>query len=320
MTSVSRRSFMCTAAAASCAAATGALAAAARRHRFFAGHDLPIGLQLYTLGDAPDQDLEETLQAVAKIGYRTVEGVGYMKHTAAQFRAALDRAGLSCPSTHVPLAADSGGGPSLADDIGALAADMHRLGVKYVVVPMLAVPQRLGPQRAGEDGSAYWGRVSREMTADDWQHVAAQLNEKGAALKREGLKLGYHNHNPELTRLGSKTALDLLIENTDPGLVWFEMDAGWIAAGGAEPIPVLRAHPHRFRLMHIKDLKASTVANAALNMDPANVGSGSLDWKAILPVAYEVGVRYYYVEQEPPFVGSRMQAARADYDFLARLS
>ena len=320
MTSVSRRSFMGATAAVGCMAATAGLAAAARRHRFFAAHGLPIGLQLYTLGDAPDKDLDGTLQAVARIGYRTVEGVGYMKHTAAEFRAALDRAGLTCASTHVPLEADSSGGPSLAGDVGPLAADMHRLGVKYVVVPMLSVPQRLGPQRAGEDGSAYWGRVSKEMTSHDWRHVAAQLNEKGAALKREGLKLGYHNHNVELTRLGSRTPLDLLIENTDPGLVWFEMDVGWVAAGGLEPIRLLRAHPHRFRLMHIKDLKASTVPNAALRMDPANVGSGTLDWKAILPVAYDAGVRYYYVEQEPPFVEPRMQAARADYDFLARLA
>jgi sugar phosphate isomerase/epimerase len=320
MATVSRRAFMATTAAVSCTAATAGFSAPAPRRRFFAGHDLPIGLQLYTLGDAPDNDLDGTLQAVARIGYRTVEGVGYMKHTAAEFRAALDRAGLSCPSTHVPLQPDSGGGPSLAGDPGPLAADMHRLGVRYVVVPMFAVPQRLGRQLQGEDGSAFLGRVAREMTADDWRGVAAQLNGKGAALKREGLKLGYHNHNVELTRLGSKTALDLLLENTDPGLVWFEMDVGWVAAGGVEPIPLLRAHPHRFRLMHIKDLKASTVPNAALRMDPADVGSGSLDWKAILPVAYDVGVRYYYVEQEPPFVETRMQAARNDYDYLARLS
>jgi sugar phosphate isomerase/epimerase len=320
MATVSRRAFMATTAAVSCIAATAGFSAPARRPRFFAGHDLPIGLQLYTLGDAPDNDLDGTLQAVAKIGYRTVEGVGYMKHTAAEFRAALDRAGLSCPSTHVPLQPDSGGGPSLAGDLGPLAADMHRLGVKYVVVPMFAVPQRLARQLQREDGSAFFGRVAREMTAEDWRGVAAQLNAKGAALKREGLKLGYHNHNVELTRLGSKTALDLLLENTDPGLVWFEMDVGWVAAGGVEPIPLLRAHPHRFRLMHIKDLKASTVPNAALRMDPADVGSGSLDWKAILPVAYDVGVRYYYVEQEPPFVETRMQAARNDYDYLARLS
>lgn len=319
MTTVSRRSFMATTAAVGCTAATAGFSAPERRRRFFAGHGLPIGLQLYTLGDAPEKDLDGTLQAVAKIGYRTVEGVGYMNHTAAEFRAALDRAGLSCPSTHVPLEPDSGGGPSLAGDVGPLAADMHRLGVKYVVVPIFAVPQRLGRQLQGEDGAAFLGRVGREMTADDWRRLAAQLNEKGAALKREGLKLGYHNHNVELSRLGSKTALDLLLENTDPGLVWFEMDAGWVAAGGAEPITLLRAHPHRFRLMHIKDLKASTVPNAALRMDPANVGAGTLDWKAILPAAYDAGVRYYYVEQEPPFVEPRLRAARADYDYLARV-
>lgn len=319
MTTVSRRSFMATTAAVSCTAATAGFSTPAHRHRFFARHGLPIGLQLYTLGDAPYNDLDGTLQAVARIGYRTVEGVGYMKHTAAQFRAALDRAGLTCPSTHVPLQPDSAG-PSLAGDVGPLAADMHRLGVEYVVVPIFAVPQRLGGQRQGEDGGAFLGRVGGEMTADDWRRIAAQLNAKGAALKRAGLKLGYHNHNVEFTRLGSTTALDLLLENTDPGLVWFEMDAGWVAAGGVEPTPLLRAHPHRFRLMHIKDLKASTVPNAALRMDPADVGAGSLDWEAILPVAYDVGVRYYYVEQEPPFAEPRIQAARADYDYLARLS
>jgi sugar phosphate isomerase/epimerase len=300
MHTVNRRAFLATAAAVSCTAATTGFAGPAQR-RFFAGHHLPIGLQLYTLGEEPYRDLDGTLQAVARIGYRTVEGVGFMKRTAAEFRAALDRARLSCPSTHVPLAADSSGGPSLAGEIGPLAADMHRVGVKYVVVPIFVAPQ------------------GREMTIDDWRRLAAQLNVKGAALKREGLKLGYHNHNVELTELGSQTALDVLIENTDPALVCFEMDVGWVAAGGGEPIRLLRSHAHRFRLMHIKDLKASTIPNTAFKMDPADVGSGALDWKAILPVGYEVGVRYYYVEQEPPFAEPRMQAARTDYEYLARL-
>ncbi|HEY1891928.1 MAG TPA: hypothetical protein VGG63_16090 [Steroidobacteraceae bacterium] len=107
------------------------------------------GLQLYTLGEAPYHDLYGTLQAVAKIGYRTVESVGFMKRTAAEFRAALDRAGLACPSAHVPLQADRGGGPSLADDLGRLAAEMHRLGVKYVVVPIFAAPPGIGGPRQG---------------------------------------------------------------------------------------------------------------------------------------------------------------------------
>ncbi|MDE2050185.1 MAG: sugar phosphate isomerase/epimerase [Gammaproteobacteria bacterium] len=316
---LSRRAFLGTAAAVSCMAATAGLPAPARSRRFFAGHDLPIGLQLYTLGEAPYRDLDGTLQGVAKIGYRTVESVGFMKRTAAEFRAALDRAGLTCPSAHVPLQPDAGGGPTLAADVGELAADMHRLGASCVVVPIFPIPRRLRA-RKGEDGVEFLGRAGREMTADDWRRTAARLNEKGAALKREGLKLAYHNHNAEFSAHGSKTAYDLLLENTDPDAVWFEMDVGWVAAAGVDPIPLLRAHRRRFRLMHVKDLKASTVPNNAFRMDPADVGSGTLDWKTILPIAYEAGVRYYYVEQEPPFAGPRMDAARADFAYLARVA
>src|SRR5690348_2531433 len=218
-----RRAFLGTAAAVSCMAAAAGFSAPSNRRRFFARHDLPIGLQLYTLGEAPYRDLDGTLQTLARIGYRTVETVGFMKRTAVELRAALDRAELSCPSAHVPLQADASGGPTLAGDVGKLAADMHRLGVEYVVVPMFPVPQHIAGQRKGEDGLHFLGRVSRAMTADDWQRTAARLNEKGAALKREGLKLAYHNHNPEFARYGSGTAYDLLLANTDPDVVWFEM-------------------------------------------------------------------------------------------------
>ena len=317
---VSRRAFLGTAAAVGCMAATAGLCAPAHRRRFFAGHHLPIGLQLYTLGEAPYRDLDGTLRQLARIGYRTVEGVGLMKRTAPEFRAALDRAGLVCPSTHVPLQADAGGGPTLAGDVGPLAADMHRVGVEYVVVPIFPVPQRFGGARQGEDGAAFLSRVAQELTADDWRRTAAQLNDKGAALQREGLKLAYHNHNVEFVRHGSSTGYDLLLENTDPAVVSFEMDVGWVAAAGVAPIPLLQAHRHRFRLMHVKDLEASTVPNNAFRMNPADVGAGSLDWKSILPAGYDVGVRYYYIEQEPPFAGPRMDAARADYEYLATLA
>jgi sugar phosphate isomerase/epimerase len=319
MLPVSRRAFLGTAAAVSCAAATTGFAALAERRRFFARHHLAIGLQLYTLGDAPYRDLDGALATVARIGYRAVEPVGLMKRTAAQLRAALDRTGLSCPSTHVPLQAGGSGEPTLAGDIGRLAADMHRLGVEQVVVPIFPVPERIGRPRQGEGSLQYLIRAGREMTADDWRRTAAQLNEKGAALKREGLELAYHNHNVEFTQHGPGTAYDLLLANTDPEAVWFEMDVGWVAAAGVDPIRLLRTHRRRFRLMHVKDIEASTVPNHAFKMDPADVGSGTLDWKSILPAGYEAGVRHYYVEQEPPFAGPRMEAARADYEYLARL-
>ena len=103
----------------------------------------------------------------------------------------------------------------------------------------------------------------------------------------------------------------------DPGRRWREISA---AAAGVDPIALLGAHRGRFRLMHIKDLEASTAPNHAFRMNPADVGSGSLDWRAILPAAYRAGVGYYYVEQEPPFPGPRLDAARADYEYLVRLT
>lgn len=317
---VTRRAFLGGAVAMSCAAATSACFAGERRpRRFFFAHDLPLGLQLYTLGEAPYRDLEGTLESVARIGYRTVESVGLMKRTASELRAALDRAGLSCPSAHVPIQ-PGGPWPTLSGDVGKLAAAMHRIGARYVVVPILPVPPRLGGPRAGENGLTFFSRIARQMSADDWRRTAELLNEKGAALKREGLKLAYHNHNIEFVKSGSKTGYDLLLENTEPGLVRFEMDVGWVAAAGVDPVPLLRAHRGRFRLMHIKDLAASTVPNNDFKMNPTDVGSGSLDWRVILPAGYEAGVRHYYVEQEPPFATPRMDAARADYEYLARLT
>jgi sugar phosphate isomerase/epimerase len=316
---LSRRGFLGGAAAVSCAAAMACFAGERRSRAFFAGHELPLGLQLYTLGEAPYRDLEGTLRAVASIGYRTVESVGLMKRSAAELRAALDRAGLSCPSAHVPIQ-PGGPWPTLSGDIGRLAADMHRIGARYVVVPILPVPARLGGPGKAESGLEFLSRAARQMTPDDWRRTAGLLDEKGASLRREGLKLAYHNHNIEFVRSGSGTGYELLLENTSPDLVCFEMDVGWVAAAGVDPLPLLRAHRNRFRLMHIKDLEASTVPNNAFRMDPADVGSGSLDWKAILPAGYDAGVRYYYVEQEPPFPGPRLQAARADYEYLARLT
>jgi sugar phosphate isomerase/epimerase len=314
-----RRAFLGGAAALSCAAAMRGFAGERRSRRFFAGHGLPLGLQLYTLGEAPYRDLDATLKAVAAIGYRTVETVGLMNRTAAELRAALDRAGLSCPSAHVPIQPGAAG-PTLSGDLGPLAADMHRIGVKYVVVPILPVPPRFGSPRQGESGLAFLSRAARQMSADDWRRTAERLDAKGAALKREGLKLAYHNHNIEFVKPGSKSGYELLLENTEPQVVWFEMDVGWVAAAGVDPIPLLRAHRNRFRLMHIKDLAPSSPPNHAFAMNPADVGSGRLDWKAILPVGYDAGVRYYYVEQEPPFAGPRMEAARTDYEYLARLT
>jgi sugar phosphate isomerase/epimerase len=273
---------------------------------FFARHGLPLGIQLYTLGPDAQKDLEGTLKAVAAIGYKTVELAGLYGKTPAEFRAALDRAGLVCTSAHIGA---KGSQMTFGDDPGRLAADLKTLGVKTAVMPSTFVPDRLG-------GSI---RNAAQMTADDWKANADFLNARAKALKPAGIKVGYHNHNFEFAPLGSTSGMEILFKNTDPALVTFEADIGWVAAGGVDPYAFLAAHKGRLTMMHVKDLKADSKGNFTLSMDPAEIGSGALDWKRLLPEAYAAGVRGFYVEQEPPFTRPRIEAAKISHDFLAQV-
>ena len=279
---------------------------------FFARTNLPIGIQLYTLAPDIQKDLEGTLAAVAKIGYRTVELAGFAGRTPAQFRQALDRAGLKAPSAHVQARGATG---SFETDPARLADDLAAIGATYAVMPSPYVPDRI-VQSAGSD----YRKMMSALTADDWKFNADYLNKNAAALKRSGIRVGYHNHNFEFAPKGGTTGMDILLAETDPKLVTFEADVGWMAAAGVDPLSFIQKHRGRFGLMHVKDIKATTQSNFELRMDPTEVGSGRLDWERLLPGAHAAGVRGFYVEQEPPFARPRIEAAKVCHDFLARVN
>jgi sugar phosphate isomerase/epimerase len=303
-TALHRRGFL----AAGLAAMTAGGASAAAQP-FFKRHALPIGIQLYTLGPDAAKDLEGTLKAVAGIGYKTIELQGLLGRTGAEMRKIMDAAGLACPSIHVQ------GRGQLDGDLAKLADELKALGVKTAVMPVPVIPDRL-TQAAGGD----WRKSLALLTADDWKMNADFLNEKAAVLAKSGIGLGYHNHNFEFAPLGSTNGLEILIQNTDPKLVTFELDVGWVAAAGLDPAAIFTRHKGRFSLMHMKDIKPGTATNYDLKMDPTEVGSGKLPWKTLLPTAYAAGVRGFYVEQEAPFARPRIEAAKISYDYLASLA
>ena len=310
---ISRRTVIAGAAAG--AALGGAMARAAEK-TFFQRTGLPLGLQLYTLGPDLAADLDGQLGQVAKAGYKAVELAGYAGKTPAELRAALDKAGLSATSSHVGAASNKT--QAGLDNIDGVIAEARVLGVKHIVLPMFPIPPRFKPA-AGEDLRAYLARVGAGMTPDDWKSTAALLNAKAKPLKAAGLTLGYHNHNVEFAPVGGSTGLAILLAETDPTLVQFEMDAGWVVAGGQDPLAILKAHPRRFRQMHVKDVKASTKPNFVIQQDPTEVGTGIIDWKRLLPAAHSAGVDGFFVEQEPPFTRPRIEAARLDADYLLKL-
>jgi sugar phosphate isomerase/epimerase len=294
------------------AGAASAVSGTAQAAPFFSG-GRQIGIQLYTLGPDAAKDLDGTLGALAKIGYRQIELPGFMGRKAADLKAALAAHGLSCPSIHIQ------GRGGFDGDLAKLADDLATLGARSAVMPSPFVPDRVMESVKGLAGGDMYRKMMSLLTADDYKANAQFLNDKAQVLKRSGIAVGYHNHNFELAPQGAATGLDILLAETDPKLVSFEVDVGWLAAAGVDPLAYIQKHRGRFTQMHVKDIKASTQANFELRMDPTEVGSGRIDWKRLLPGAAAAGVREFFVEQEPPFERPRIEAAKISHDFLAKV-
>jgi sugar phosphate isomerase/epimerase len=319
MIQLSRRHFVQSLCAAGAASPVIAGCATAQPAPFFQRQNTPIGIQLYTLGDLLTKDFDGTIAKVAQIGYKTVETPSYMGKTPAQLRMAFDANGLKCTSAHIAMRPGTAAEPGLTGDLSKLAADMHTMGATHVICPAMAIPDDIKLTPEPNEGFRIIVRVVNAMTADHWKRMAGQLNDIGRKLKADGIKFGYHNHNFEFVKVGDTTGYELLIANTDPALVTFELDIGWAAAAGRNPVSLFNAHKGRFGAMHVKDIKASTKPNIELKMDPTEVGSGELDWKTIMPAAHAAGVREFFLEQEPPFEKTRLEAAEIGYNFLSKL-
>jgi sugar phosphate isomerase/epimerase len=291
------------------------LPAQAAERPFVERHRIPLGVQLYMLSDLLKADLGGTLNAVSHLGYKTVETAGLLGKTPEEWQQALGSAGLACRAAHLSPQAFVPG-PSLADDPESIARLAHQIGFGTVVASLFKIPERFDTQKPGEGFVAMLARVSAAMTEADWIDAANFLNAKGAGLKRVGLRFAYHNHNNEFAPLGNTTAMNILMEKTDPELVSFEMDAGWVASAGVDPVQLLARYPRRFSSFHVKDIKAAGIPNYAFELQPAPLGQGTIDWPALLNRAYAAHVRQFYVEQEAPFVTTPLDAAADSMTFL----
>jgi sugar phosphate isomerase/epimerase len=284
MTGTSRRTFLkeSGAVAAVACAGTGRLAAKPLR--------LPIGLQLYSVRELLSKDLDGTLRKVREAGYAEVEAAGYYDRTAAEFRKAMDQAGLRCSSTHHAMSV-------LRPRLDELIEYGHALGIDYIVCPS---PVRRNPAATGP------------LTLDDWRWVAGELNRIGEKVKAAGMTFGYHNHGPEFDSEGGVVFYDELLRLTDPKLVIFEMDCGWVAAAGRNPVDYLSKTPERFPLLHVKDM----VKEPNGQFHSTVMGRGVVDYHPILRAA--TGLKRYYIEQEE-FDIDIIEAIRLDAEYMRKL-
>ncbi len=249
--------------------------------------NLPLGIQLYTVRDLLAKDFEGTLRDVHSAGFVEVEAAGYYERTAAQFKQAVESAGLKCVSVHHSLG-DLLSKPELIDYV-------HNLGASYLICS--------SPRT--KDGS------NHELTLDDWKWNADQFNKMGEKTKFAGIQFGYHNHMHEFKKFDSVVAYDELLKGTDPRLVTMEMDCGWVFAGGFQPVDYLTKHPDRFSLLHVKEMVMSEGKPKSTEL-----GHGSIDYKAVFAAARNV--KHYFYEQEE-FDIPAMQALKISADYLSNL-
>jgi sugar phosphate isomerase/epimerase len=226
-----------------------------------------IGVQLYTVRDAVERDLEGTLARVAAIGYQEVEFAGYAGRTAAQVRDAVRRAGLSAPSAHVPLAA-------LGPGWDRVLNDAHTIGHRYLVIAWLDEKDR--------------------SNLDAYRRIADRLNRAGEAASRAGLRFAYHNHAFEFTPMENRLPYDVLLESTDPAHVLLELDLYWITKGGQDPLAYFARWPGRFRLVHVKDSAGPPEHRMA------DVGAGTIEWARIFARSKQAGIEHFFVEHDDP--------------------
>lgn len=287
--------------------------------KFFERTGLPIGLQLYTLGPDAGKDLDATFAQVAEIGFREVELPGLYGKTPVAIAQAAQRAGLKISSVHLPLVPVGMSGLSMGSEPQRITQDLGELGARWAVAPLLMLPTGFHPQ-TGETMENAISRSVTEAGADVWKRTAAALNEKAAALKPTGIQVAYHNHNLEFAPIGKTNGWEILWHETQPDLVHFEVDVGWVAAAGLDPARFLNSALGRVKLVHLKDVAPDNVPGYRITMKPANMGTGKLNFSAILAAARNAGCQHFLFEQEPPFAIPRIEAARVAFAFLKEVT
>ncbi|MBN9352104.1 MAG: sugar phosphate isomerase/epimerase [Chitinophagaceae bacterium] len=285
--SLNRRNFIRTTAAAAVAASLpNSLMACADE----SGAKLKeFGLQLYTIRDVLPKDPAGTLKQVAGMGYKQVESFEgaegmFWGMTNVEFKKLMDDLGMKIISSHT----------NIRKDFEKKAADAAAIGMKYLIDPWE------GPQKS----------------IDDFKKIADTFNDRGKICRKNGIRFGYHNHDYPFVPVDGQLPLDVMIQNTDPELVDFEMDIYWVVTAGQDPIHWLNKYPGRFKLSHIKDRKKNEPLSD--KGETCILGTGEIDFKKILKDGSEKGFKYYIVEQEQYDSKGSMNAAKMDADYLKK--
>lgn len=238
----------------------------------------PIGLQLYSLRDQFAKDVPGTFDEVKSFGIKYAELAGTYNLAPEKFNQELASRGIKAIAAHFPY-------ERYRDDAEGVAREAKALGLKYA-------------------GCA-WVPHNGDFDEKTCRETIAVFNKAGATLAKHGLKFFYHVHGYEFQPFGQGTLLDLLITETNPKNVVYEMDIFWVVFPNQDPVKLFQKYGKRWEMVHLKDMKKGTQTGAltgstAVTNDAA-LGAGQMDMTAILRAAKKAGVKWYFIEDESPW-------------------
>ncbi len=244
----------------------------------------PVGLQLYSLREITKKDANKTLSITEDLGFKYVE---------------LDSNTIKAFSTDELLA-------------HLKAHKLIAIGGHWSFSQFASNPEEVA-QQAKVIGLKYAGCawIDHQNPFDEKQclRAAEVFNKAGKVLAKEGITFYYHNHGYEFQPYKNGTLFDLLVEKTDPKYVSFQMDVLWTVFPGQDPVALLKKYPNRWSLFHLKDLKKGVQGNLSGGTSVENdvaLGSGQVDYPSLLKVAQEIGIKYYFIEDESPVVQKQL--------------
>jgi sugar phosphate isomerase/epimerase len=238
------------------------------------------GLQLYSLRTLfAEKGVQAGLDQSREFGFKTVELGGTYKLKTEEFLPLLKERGLRPVSGHFAW-------DRWKNDPDGVAAEAKALGL--------------------ECAGCAWANHKDPFDEAQAREVIDVFTKAGMATKKVGIRFFYHLHGFEFVRHGDETLADLLIRGTDPELVSFQMDVLWVFFPGQDPASWLLRYPGRWVSMHLKDLRKGVergplTGKTDVRNDVA-LGTGQVNWRAVLAAAKKSGVKYYFIEDESPDV------------------
>jgi sugar phosphate isomerase/epimerase len=278
------------------ASSVGAVAS----ERLLAKAPSTLGVQIYTVRDQFAKDPEATIKAIADIGYKEIELTYGGLDTSVPL---VKKYGLAPVSIHLDSALLTHGPKPGGDDLAAAINKAKAAGTKYLVVPYVAPGDR--PKDAA--GFTEFGK---------------KLQTAGEQVTKAGLGFCYHNHAFEFAPLpDGKRPLDVMLQACDPQIVKLELDVFWTSITGADPVSVMKQYPGRVSLLHLKDKVKGAPTALDEKVPPTTfveVGSGGVDFPAILAAASAAKIEHYFVEQDHS--ADPIASLRQSYKYLTTIT